>query len=123
MGAYMRIRDRASRSVERAVTFLADTWVFLTVGVFLFFLLFVVSAGWEYWSEQTVRNGTVVEIKTDRARIIQQTGVVLLAVPALLFAVWRSWTAHQHARSSIDQARIAAENAKRAARGQNAARY
>src|SRR5437764_229224 len=100
------LRERFARSVERAISLLADYWILLTLGGFVAFVLGVIGQGWEFWSEQTYRDGRLVEIKTDRARIIQQVGVVLLAVPALIFAVWRSWTAHQQARASLSQVRL-----------------
>src|SRR5262249_15657542 len=73
--------------------------------------------------ERTYRDGKLAETKIDRAKIIQQLGLLVLAVPALLFAVWRSWTAHQQARAALEQARIAADNAKLAERGQHVDRY
>jgi pentapeptide repeat protein len=120
----MRISARLRELGDHLAQSFADN-IILVLGVAVIALL-LLAAGtwhWDYWAEQTVRNGVVVEIKIDRGRIIQQMGVLLLGVPALLFAIWRSWTAHRQAQAALEQSRIAAKNIELAERSQNVDRF
>ncbi|MBO6857582.1 pentapeptide repeat-containing protein [Roseibium sp.] len=54
---------------------------------------------WEYWGRS---DGTF-----DRSAIFRNFGLLALALIAFPLAVWRSWTAHQQARSSNRQTELA----------------
>jgi hypothetical protein len=113
------IKGKIASAGHRAIRLVTEYWIFIALvgGALLSATLF--SLGWDFWAERTFKDGKLYEVKSDRTRII----VVALAIPALTFAIWRTWTAHKQAKYAGEQARIAGENIKLVERGQNIERY
>jgi hypothetical protein len=105
--------------------FLTNNWIFF-LGFLLVVGLLVIGSiwDWDYWSELTFdKSHNVEEIRTDRARIIQQILLVIGGTAAFILAAWRTWTAHRQAGAALDQVKVALRQADLAERAHNIDRY
>lgn len=110
----MAFEIKLNRSVLRLWN---GNWIVICAAALLLFFSIGYSLwDWTYWAEITFRDNKVFELKLDKIRILQQFGLIVLGLPALCFALWRSWTAHKQANASLKLAKIAE-------RGQNLDRF